>query len=421
MPKTPRGKRVTLADGAVHVVAKNPNGDGSVYFEGPSERADGRVVRGRWRATYVGPDGRRRTVSAPTRALAEVRRAEILADLKTRPAGASRFSRSTTVAEMAEWWLESVARHQVKTSTMDSYRKFTAYLVDELGDRAVTDVGPEVLTSWQSGLLDRFAPYTVLNCRKVCRQAFAEALKVGLIASNPFDLVKAPPAKRVSDGRALSVDEARALIVAASEYRLGAAVTLLFCQGWRISEVLGLAWEDCDLDERTAQIRRAASYTPSAGMTLGTTKTSGAEGVHHLAPISVEHLQRRFADQQAERELAGDCWVTHRHLGRVLTPVFTTPTGELVKRQAITKVIERAARRAGLDPQGLATHTGRRTVITALYADGGVDLADVARHVGHSNTATTAGYVKALGKRPTATAQRAAELLDPSLQPTTAD
>jgi hypothetical protein len=48
-------------------------------------------------------------------------------------------------------------------------------------------------------LLDRFAPYTVLNCRKVCRQAFEAALKVGLIASNPFDLVKAPPAQRVSD------------------------------------------------------------------------------------------------------------------------------------------------------------------------------------------------------------------------------
>ena len=89
MPKTPRGKRVTLADGAVHIVAKNPNGDGSVYFEGPSERADGRVVRGRWRATYVGPDGRRRTVSAPTRALAEVRRAELVAGLKNRPAGGS--------------------------------------------------------------------------------------------------------------------------------------------------------------------------------------------------------------------------------------------------------------------------------------------------------------------------------------------
>jgi hypothetical protein len=59
-------------------------------------------------------------------------------------------------------------------------------------------VRPELLTEWQSKLLDRFAPFTVLNCRKVCRQAFAEAVKVGLLRS----------------------------------LRLGAAVTLLFAQGW---------------------------------------------------------------------------------------------------------------------------------------------------------------------------------------------
>lgn len=79
------------------------------------------------------------------------------------------------------------------------------------------------------------------------------------------------------------------------------------------------------------------------------------------------------------------------------------------------KTIERAARSVGTDPTGLGTHSGRRTVITALYADGGVDLADIARHVGHIDTATTAEYVRSLGNRPVDTARRAAELLDPSL------
>ena len=74
--------------------------------------------------------------------------------------------------------------------------------------------------------------------------------------------------------------------------------------------------------------------------------------------------------------------------------VFTTATSELANRQAVVKTIERSAKSAGLDPTGLATHSGRRTVITALYADGGLDLADIARHVGHVDTATTADYVR---------------------------
>ena len=121
------------------------------------------------------------------------------------------------------------------------------------------------------------------------------------------------------------------------------------------------------------------------------------------------------AAQAAERLAAGAAWQTHTYDGQPVSLVFTTAMGGLVNRQAVTKAIARAAEVAGLDPGGLATHAGRRTVITALYADGGVDLADVARHVGHSDTATTAGYVRNLGTRPVDTARRAAQLLDPSI------
>ena len=67
---------------------------------------------------------------------------------------------------------------------------------------------------------------------------------------------------------------------------------------------------------------------------------------------------------------------------------------------------------AELEPTHLSTHTGRRSVITALYNSDGTDLADIARHVGHTNTTTTASYVTNLGNRPQRTAHTAAQLLD---------
>lgn len=94
--------------------------------------------------------------------------------------------------DLLAWWLDSVARHRVKTSTLDSYRRFASYLADGIGTWRIVDVGPEALTDWQARLLDRYAPFTVLNCRKVCRQAFREAVKLDLIVTNPFDLVDAP-------------------------------------------------------------------------------------------------------------------------------------------------------------------------------------------------------------------------------------
>jgi len=155
--------------------------------------------------------------------------------------------------------------------------------------------------------------------------------------------------------------------------------------------------------------------TKSIGNALSSTKTSGAEGVHYLAPVSIERFRQRRAEQQVECERMGDAWPEHRYDAQVVSLVFTSTHGGLPNRQSVTKEIARAAKSAGIDPIGLASHSGRRTVVTALYADGGMDLADVARHVGHSNPSTTAGYVRSLGHRPSDTARKAAELLDPTL------
>lgn len=94
-------------------------------------------------------------MQGPTRAKAEQRRNDRLAAIERMPMRNSRFSPGMTVDELTDWWLDSVARHQVKPSTLDSYRKFAAYLASDLGSLPVIDVGPETLTSWQSALLDR--------------------------------------------------------------------------------------------------------------------------------------------------------------------------------------------------------------------------------------------------------------------------
>jgi hypothetical protein len=58
MPRAPRGKRFVGSDGAVNVAAKNTNGDGSVYYEGPITGPNGKQRAGRWRATYRDERGR---------------------------------------------------------------------------------------------------------------------------------------------------------------------------------------------------------------------------------------------------------------------------------------------------------------------------------------------------------------------------
>jgi len=60
-------------------------------------------------------------------------------------------------------------------------------------------------------------------------------------------------------------------------------------------------------------------------------------------------------------------------------PVITNTTGGLVNRQAGAQAVTHAAERAGIDPAGPSTHTGRRTAVTVLNAEAGLDLSDIAR------------------------------------------
>ncbi len=241
----------------------------------------------------------------------------------------------------------------------------------------------------------------------------AEAVNLGLVASNPVDRVR-PPKARASARRALSAAEARAVVAAGAGDRLGAAIALLFVQGWRVSEVLGLAWSDLDLDAGVAIVSRASVYADGIGMMLGPPKTEGAKGQHLLTPVVVELLRRRRAAQDDDRRRAGDSWEQLVYDSRPVELVFTD--GRRRARRAPSRHQGHRQRSAGggVDPTGLGTHAGRSTAITVLYAEEGLDLADIARHVGHATPSTTAGYVRHLGRRPSVTAEAASRLLDPT-------
>jgi integrase len=130
---------------------------------------------------------------------------------------------------------------------------------------------------------------------------FPAAVDLEAIRSNPVDRVE-PPTVRSSPGRVLTRDELVRLLAEVDHHRYAAVVAIMFTVGLRVSEVLGLAWSDVDLDAGTAHVRRAV--VPGAGgRRFGPTKTEGAtsfglrptalHGVERLAPAGHYAVSRR--------------------------------------------------------------------------------------------------------------------------------
>jgi integrase len=408
MAKRPAGKRRIEADGTVTVAGKAANGQNSIYLVGDT-----------YRATYYDENGKRRTVSAPTKEKARQRRAERLAEMDaTTPTG--KLGDHPTVGTLVDWWLDDdVAAPKVRPATLVTYRKECARIVEHIGSVPLDDFDAEVVGTLLADLRRAgLAASTTRNVRTRLRQIAQQGVDLGYLRVNPVQRVPAPKAaaEERREKRVLDPDETRRLVAALDADRpLDAAVALLFTSGIRVSEALGLAWGDLDLDAGTAIIRRANTYTgQGVGARLDECKTTSTAGVHHLAPSAVALLRARRDRQMAEREHAGEDWEHLTYEGQPIELVFTTLTGGPQVRQRVTVAIRNACVRAGIDPTGVATHTGRRSVITGLYVSG-VPLDDVARHVGHTESSTTAGYVTDLGTRPADTARAAAALFDPAV------
>ena len=282
-----RGKRVATPDG-VRVFGKAANKEGSVY----------RQSDGRWFATWWVPGEKRpRKASGKTQQEAMERRAK-----RQSQAGLD-LGRLRTVGGLADWWLHNVHRHAVRPSSWSKSRDRVRRIKKDLGELPVVDLDYRVVTEWQSSLARTLAPRTVRHHRQTLAQVVDEAVKMGALVGNPVRAVK-PLRVTESAGVALDRDETRALLAAVADHRLGAAVALLFLQGWRVSEVLGLAWEDVDLDAGTALVRRASVYVDGRGQQLGPPKTEGARGEHWLMPTVVEMLTKRREMQMQERVTA---------------------------------------------------------------------------------------------------------------------
>jgi integrase len=320
MPRAPKGKRRETSDGSVVVSGKAANGEGSVYF---------RAERGIWTATYK-LGGKRKVVEAKTRDLVIKRRA--LAIAKYQPKEGSAFTPRMSVWELGDWWLENVERARVRASSFGTTaNRLTRDRLGSIADVPVVDLRTEQVISWQAELMTRLAPITVSDNLTTLKQILRQAVDLELISRNPADKVR-PPAIPDKEKRTVTADEVGRLIGACSKSRYGAAVAILFTTGLRVSEVLGLSWEDVDLDAGTARVRRAVTAAKGQGRSLTETKTRGAKGVHRLGPTAVDLLRKRQAEQLEEKAVVGKAWKTWASGSTAISLVFTAEDGALGSR-----------------------------------------------------------------------------------------
>jgi integrase len=173
--------------------------------------------------------------------------------------------------------------------------------------------------------------------------------------------------------------ELRRFLDATSGDRLHAAWLFASSTGARRSELLGLRWEDVDLDRALARIRQTIVDGPDGYVPVLAHKTVSASRTIHLDRRTVEALRRHREDLERLRQSLGTGWEDHGL-------VFPRDDGRWFNPPAVSRAFARAVKRAACP--GSALHDLRHTHASLLLA-AGVNPKVVSERLGHSSVAFT--------------------------------
>ncbi|WUC46680.1 site-specific integrase [Streptomyces cellulosae] len=316
-------------------------------------------------------------------------------------------SAAGSVAAYLTYWLENVALHHLRETTHTRYTTCVSrYLIPGLGKKKLAKLTAKDVRTWLNQLrttcqsctrgIDArrdqprccaigrccsklLSPLTLTYIHSVLKSALEHAVREEEIPRNVARNVRTgtPRPRRFEP---LTADEARQFLAAAQDHRLHALFELALHTGLRKGELLGLRWEDLDLDAGTAAIRRTLQRTSTGGLTTLPTKTRASERRIALPTRCVQSLKHHHEQQRHERATADTSW---QHSGHV----FTTAQGRPIDPTNLTRTFIALLRKAGL--RRIRFHDLRHSTATLLLEQG-VELVVVKELLGHAHIGVTA-------------------------------
>jgi integrase len=354
--------------------------------------ADSPNAAGRWEAFVTmgtRPDGTadRRHVERKSKADRNRRVRELE---RQRDAGqASRPGRAKTVQEMLERHLDVVLPQRGRAPwTIASYRSLCEHQVfPRWGGQRIDRMLPEYIEDGYADMLATgLSAGTVRKVHAVCSSAYEIEVKRGNTGRNPFRLVEAPRLAE-PDRPALTVDQARAVLAAAAQWRNAARWAVGLACGLRQGEALGLRWQYTDLNAGELRVWYQLQRLPNGGGLVFREIKERRRKTVKLPPELARLLLWHRETQDAERQLAANVWEEH-------DLVFAQPNGRPIGQKEDWKEWAAILKAAGIPHAG--THAMRHSAATIALGQG-VALPIVQEMLGHSDIRVTRGYTHVSG------------------------
>lgn len=336
---------------------------------------------GRWeaRAVVTDPTGARVRRSFLGRDRASVRD-RMQEALRSEANGISMATEKVTVGAFLASWLET-AKPSIRPRTYQSYElQVRVHLAPSLGHLPLTRLSPQQVQQFLNAkAASGLSPRSVAIIRAVLRLALRQAERWGLVSRNVAKLVAAPRVIR-REIRPLDPDQARRLLDVIEGDPYQAIYVTALAVGLRQGELLGLAWEDVDLEVGTLRVRHALQRV-AGELQLVEPKSATSHRIVALPEIVVDALRVHRTRQLEDRLAAGSRWAAD-----AWALVFLTSVGTPMDGRRVTRQFQALLARNGLPAQRF--HDLRHACASLMLAQG-VAPRVVMETLGHSQISLT--------------------------------
>jgi integrase len=216
-------------------------GDNAIYFDKSKGSYVGAVSLG---YTAAG-NRRRRKVYGRTKAEVRDKLKELRTEIETGITSSARY----TVAEMVRKWLEVGLKNRAPKTIEKCRTLIDNHIVPQIGAAKLRDLNVDDLDEWLEGRAAELATRTLRELLSILRRSITLAQRRDLVVRNVAELVTIPKGTEGRPSKALTMDQADALLTAASRSRLHAYVVVSLLTGIRTEEARALHWDRVHLEQ----------------------------------------------------------------------------------------------------------------------------------------------------------------------------
>ncbi|GAA3238213.1 site-specific integrase [Actinocorallia longicatena] len=292
-----------------------------------------------------------------------------------------------TVADAMEYWFELLSKKGRAEGTIKKNRSLIDnHIIPAIGARKLRELTVQEVEKWLQEKAEILGNDALRQLHSMLNQAVRKAIAGDKVKRNVVELAEVPQGQDGRPSKAMTLDQAEAVLKAAVGSSLEAYIVLSILIGARPEELRPLTWDHVDLDGRPAMYGLPAE-PPSilvwrSVRAKGETKTLKSRRTLAMPLKCVEALRDLKARQMAAVKRAGGEWSETRL-------VFCTRNGTPRNVTNVLRDVRIVYRKAGLVPTDWTVRELRHTFVSLLSNEARVPIEHIARLVGHVGTTVT--------------------------------